>query len=85
MREAVQKDECVLILGGIFDKEGQPDLNFGGGLTPRPLAIPDQLGDVLFYWLADQEMLDRLRKSWCVDAEWGRKTCVIPLATVKDK
>jgi hypothetical protein len=77
--ENAKENECVLVLGGVFNPQGQPDLGFGIDLTPQPVAIPDQLGDVLFYWLADQPMLDRLRENWCVDAEWGRKTRVIPL------
>lgn len=85
MLESAQEDNCVLNLGGVFDKDGQPDFGFGLDLTPQPMAIPDQLEDVLFYWLADQPMLDRLRESWCIDAEWGRKTQVVPLATEEEK
>ncbi len=77
--DGAAENKCVLILSGAFDASGQPFFRFGVDRKAKPSAIPDELARVLFYWLTDQPTLDRLRDGWCVDAEWGKSTCVIPL------
>jgi len=78
-RDGATENKCVLVLGGVFDKNGQPHFSFGVDRETNLSAIPDQLEGILFYWSADQPTLDRLRGDWCVDAEYGRNTRVVPL------
>lgn len=77
--DGASENKCVLVLTGAFDEKGQPFLRFGVDRKPQPSAVSDEVARVLFYWLADQSTLDRLREDWCVDAEWGRSTRAIPL------
>jgi hypothetical protein len=67
------------------DKHGAPDVNLCYDTEPIRKYIPDQLEDVVFNWYTNQPTLNLLRKGYCVDSEWQRKTLVIPLAKVKDE
>jgi hypothetical protein len=82
--EDAQKRNFLPFLNVAPDKHGTPQVDLCYDTEAVRKYIPDQLEDVAFNWYTNQPTLDLLRKGYCVDSAWHRKTLVIPLAKVKD-
>lgn len=57
-----QKQNSILCWVGIFDKNGVPKISLGGDFAPQPNAIKDQIADIEFYWYAEPDCLEAIKK-----------------------
>ena len=83
--KALKKDNVNVILWSVtFNRKEEIEIGLAGNYNPHPLAISDQVADVVFEWHAEPKAFDAIRP-YCIDAGGNKPSRLIERPDKKPK